>query len=117
MSQDLQSFSQISSQPITRDVSDSGAILFIDGDGNWLVGSTSSAVKSYVEIHTATDDNVTDATFGLTAQSVTKAETGGYILYLEDMQDGEFYTVVVNSDRGTILTRYFIRSVGADGNI
>jgi len=98
MPQDFQAANQISSQPITRDVSDSGAILFIDGDGNWLVGSTNSAVKSYIEIHTATDDNVTDATFGLTAQSVTKVETGGYILYLEDTQDGEFYTVEVSAD-------------------
>ena len=98
MSNALQSFDSSAGRPHSRDINDSGAVLFIDAEGNWLVGATDSAVKTYVAIHTATLNNVNDDTFGLTAQSVVKTDSGGYVLYLEDSNDGEFYSVEVSAD-------------------
>ena len=98
MSNALQSFDSSAGRPHSRDINDSGAVLFIDAEGNWLVGATDSAVKTYVAIHTATENNVNDDTFGLTAQSVVKTDSGGYVLYLEDSNDGEFYSVEVSAD-------------------
>jgi hypothetical protein len=86
------------SQSYTADISESGAVLFIDSDGNWLVGLVNSAVSTYTKIHTATADSITTNTLGLIPQSIDLSESGAYTLYFEDEKDGEFYSVEVSAD-------------------
>ena len=98
MPHDSQSYTADDSKPYTADISESGAVLFIDSEGNWLVGLVNSAVSTYIKIHTATADSITENTSGLIPQSIDLSESGAYTLYFEDEKDGEFYSVEVSAD-------------------
>jgi len=83
-----------------RDISSVGyarhigsAVLYIEPDGDWLVGQFGQKVSEYHKVKYSNITSINDDTFEFTALSV-EAKNGGYKLYLQSNADANVFVEV-----------------------
>lgn len=78
------------------------AVLFIDSDGTWSVGTPGQKVSEYQKVKLNGVGNIHDDSYELTALAAETREGGGYTLYLQSNADTRDFFEVFTDTKGNV---------------